>query len=185
MWETDNIDFQNTIAYTYNQAGHTERGFQNIIKHAINILNDAKLPVKLWFEISQTVTYLKNLWSHSFLQGQTPHKKINNKLPDLAYLRVIDNKTWVIIPKPSKNHKFIPRAIIYRLLTYTGTNQYILWNSESNRIIYARDVAIDEWNTIYNKIQSQIRENNDENIGNLLYESDYEIKNIVEPNKPS
>ncbi len=46
----------------------------------------------------------------------------------------------------------MPRAVICHLLKYAGTNQYIFWDSESDRMIYARDVAIDEWNTIYNKI---------------------------------
>ena len=77
---------------------------------------------------------------------------MNDKLPDLAYLRVIGNKAWVLILKSSKDYKFIPRAVIYRLLRYVNINQYILQNSESDRIIYARDVAIDEWNTIYNEI---------------------------------
>ncbi len=110
---------------------------------------------------------------------------MNDRLPDLAYLRVIGSKAWVLILKSSKNHKFMSRATICRLLGYVGINQYILWDSESDRIIYTRDVAIDEWNTIYNEIQNQIRGNDDENIGNLLYKSDYEMEDVVEPNKLS
>ncbi len=52
MWEIDGIDFQTTVAHTYNQVRYAERGFQDIIRHAVSILNDAKLSVKLWFEIS-------------------------------------------------------------------------------------------------------------------------------------
>ncbi len=47
MWEIDSIDFQATVAYTHNQTKHTEKGFQDIIRHAVNILNDAKLFIKL------------------------------------------------------------------------------------------------------------------------------------------
>ena len=108
---------------------------------------------------------------------------MNDRFPDLVYLRVIDSKAWVLIPKPSRGYKFMSRAVICRLLGYAGTNQYILWDSESDRIIYARDVAIDKWNTIYNEIQSQNCENDDENIGNLLYKSGYKMEDIVESNK--
>ncbi len=52
MCETDDIDFQATVAHTHNQAGYAERDFQDIIRHAVNILNDAKLFVKLWFDVS-------------------------------------------------------------------------------------------------------------------------------------
>ena len=131
------------------------------------------------------MTYLKNLWSYSFLQDQISYEKINDRFSDLAHLRVIDSKAWVLILKSSRNHKFIPRAVIYRLLRYADINQYILQDSEFDRIIYARDVVIDEWNTIYNEIQSQIRENDDENIGNLLCESGYKMEDMIELNKPS
>ncbi len=47
MWEIDNIDFQTTVAHTYNQAKYIEKDFQKIIRHAISILNDAKLSIKL------------------------------------------------------------------------------------------------------------------------------------------
>ncbi len=110
---------------------------------------------------------------------------MNDRLPDLAYLRVIGSKAQILILKSSRNHKFISRATICRLLGYVNINQYILWDSESDRIIYTRDVAIDEWNTIYNKIQNQIRGNDDENIGNLLYKNDYKMEDVVEPNKLS
>ena len=42
-------------------------------------------------------------------------------------------------------------------------------------------MIIDKWNTIYNEIQSQICENDDENIENLLY--GYEMEDVSEPNK--
>ncbi len=77
----------------------------------------------------------------------------------------------------------MPRAVIHRLFKYADINQYILQDSESDRIIYTRDVAIDEWNTIYNEIQTQIRENDDENIGNLLCESDYEMEDVIKSQK--
>ena len=69
---------------------------------------------------------------------------MNDRLPDLAYLRVIDNKAWVLILKLSRNYKFISRAVICRLFGYVGINQYIFWDFKSDRIIYARGVAINE-----------------------------------------
>jgi hypothetical protein len=42
--------------------------------------------------------------------------------PDLAYLRVIGSKAWVLILKKSRGGKFKPRAAVYRLLGYIGSN---------------------------------------------------------------
>src|SRR6266498_5558459 len=100
------------------------------------------------------------------------------KKPDIAHLRVIGSKSWVLILKVSRGGKFRPRSVICRLLGYEGLNQYILWESGRDIIIYARDVIIDKWNTIYNEIQSQICENDDENIENLLY--GHEMEDVSE-----
>jgi len=75
--------------------------------------------------------YLKNLWPHNFLKN---------------------NKSWVLIPKILKEDKFRSRSVVCRLLGYEGLNQYIFWELGRDIIIYARNMTIDEWNTIYNEI---------------------------------
>ncbi len=66
--------------------------------------------------------YLKNLWSYNFLKSKTPWEYIHLKKPDIAHLRVIGSKSWVLIPKISRGGKFKPRSVIYRLLGYEGSN---------------------------------------------------------------
>lgn len=151
-FEAEGIELQLTVAHAHNQNGVAERAFQDIVRHAISILHDAKLPTSLWYEICLTITYLKSLWPHAHLGNKTPYECIHNRKPDLSHLRVIGSKAWVLIPKPSRAHKFDPRAVICRLLGYEGSNQYRLWSPEQNKIIWARDVSIDELN---DKLQSE------------------------------
>jgi len=42
--------------------------------------------------------------------------------------------------------------VVYRFLDYEESNQYIFWKSGRDISIYARDVIIEECNTIYNEI---------------------------------
>jgi hypothetical protein len=52
-----------------------------------------------------------------------------------------------------------------------ASNQYKLWDPQLNKIIYARDVVIEEWNTIYHEIQEEMRDNPDhDTLGNLVGE---------------
>jgi hypothetical protein len=135
----------------------------------VSVLEDAKLPQSLWYEISRTLVYLKNLWPHSFLNGKTPFQMIFKRKLDLAHLRVIGSKAWVLIPKKSRGGKFKLRAAICRLLRYMGSNQYKLWDPQLNKIIYARDVVIEEWNTLYSEIREEMRDNLDyDTLGNLI-----------------
>jgi hypothetical protein len=169
QWRSEGIELELTVAHAHNQVGVAEKAFGDIVSHAVSVLEDAKLPLSLWYEITRTLTYLKNLWPHSFLDGKIPYQKIFKRKPDLAHLRVIGSKAWVLIPKKSRGGKFKPRAAVRRLLGYMASNQYKLWDPQLNKIIYARDVVIEEWNTTYEKIQEEMRDNPDhDTLGNLV-----------------
>ena len=66
------------------------------------------------------------------------------KKPNIAYLKVIDSKFWMLIIKVLRGGKFRSRFVIYRFLGYEGLNQYIFWELGRDIIIYARNVIIDE-----------------------------------------
>src|SRR6266498_4346580 len=98
------------------------------------------------------------------------------KKPDIAHLRVIGSKSWVLIPKVSRGGKFRPRSVICRLLGYEGSNQYILWEPGRDIIIYARDVIIDEWNKTYEAIQKEMRENPDDDSLKLICDDEISLE---------
>jgi hypothetical protein len=149
IWSSEGISPQLTVAHEHNQAGVVERTIQTVVSHAISILEDACLPLNLWYEVCRTVIYLMNRWPKRYLKGITPYEAIEQRIPDLSLLRVIGSKCWVLIPKSNRDHKFDSRAAICRLLGYEATNQYILWDPDMNKVIYARSVQIDEYNTIF------------------------------------
>ncbi len=72
--------------------------------------------------------------------------------PALVYLRVIGSKVWVLILNVSRGGKFKSRSAVCRLLGYMALNQYKFLDPQLNKIIYARDVVIEEWNIIYQEI---------------------------------
>jgi hypothetical protein len=60
-WESEDIDVRASVAFAHNQNGRIERALRDIVTYAISILHAAKLPLFLWYEISRTVTYLRNV----------------------------------------------------------------------------------------------------------------------------
>jgi hypothetical protein len=118
-----------TISRMHFQVGVAERSFQDVVTHAVSILHDANLPECLWFHVSQTVVFLKNLWPHSHLDYYTPFERIWGRKPDLSFLRVIGSKSWVLIPKEDQGHKFLLRAKVCRLLGYISSGQYVFCHS--------------------------------------------------------
>src|SRR6266498_3641247 len=74
-WDRKCINIKSNITFSQHQNEVTERVFQDIVTHIIYILNDANLPVFFWYEISQSIVRLKNLWPHLKI-NKTPYKVI-------------------------------------------------------------------------------------------------------------
>jgi hypothetical protein len=73
-------------------------------------------------------------------------------------MRIIESKAWILISKYIKNHKFIFRIKIYRLLKYVFSGQLIFWNKFNDLIIYARHILINKYDDI--KQQNEFPDNN-------------------------
>jgi hypothetical protein len=110
-WESEGIDVRASVAFAYNQNGRIERALRDIVTHAISILYAAKLSFSLWYEIFRTVIYLRNVWPRRVLNWKIPYEFIYKRPPDLAYLRVLRSKAWILISKPSREHKFALRCV--------------------------------------------------------------------------
>jgi hypothetical protein len=46
QWRSEGIELELTVA---------EKAFGDIVSHAVNVLEDAKLPLNLWYEITRTL----------------------------------------------------------------------------------------------------------------------------------
>ena len=111
------------------------------------ILFTAKLPKYLWGEAVSTAVYLYNRTPHSQLQFKTPYQALYDTKPDITNIKVfgliVYYKNKVIGLK-----KLDPRARKAILLGF-GNNLYRLYNIDSKRLTWARDVKILE-NQFYN-----------------------------------
>src|SRR6266516_1969831 len=85
QWRSEGIGLELTVADAHNQVGVAEKAFGDIVSHAVSVLDDAKLPLSLWYEITRTLTYLENLWPHSFLNGKTPFQMIFKRKPERTH----------------------------------------------------------------------------------------------------
>jgi hypothetical protein len=55
QWRSEGIERQLTVAHAHNQVGVAEKAFGDIVSHAVSVLEDAKLPLNLWYEITRTL----------------------------------------------------------------------------------------------------------------------------------
>ena len=67
-----------------------------------------------------------------------------------------------------------------RLIGYTGTNQYILWNPHYRVPLYARDVTINEWDTEYEGASAEFVQEEDD-LSHLHLVSENLQTNVIEP----
>ncbi|KAJ5743432.1 hypothetical protein N7533_010534 [Penicillium manginii] len=141
--ESQGVEFDTSPPYCKGQNGLAERTNRTIRERINTLLSDANLPPSWWFELVDTVVYLKLRAPASILQKKTPYEIIYGKPPSLLHLRRIGSRAWVLIPKEHRA-KLGARSSECRLLGYCEPNQYKLYEIHSGKTVFSRDVEFDE-----------------------------------------
>ena len=127
-------------AYTHKQNGLIEWINRTILEKVCYILFTAKLPKNLWGEVVSTAVYLYNRTPHSQLQFKTPYEALYNTKPDIINIKVFRSIAYYK-NKATGLKKLEPRAKKAILLGF-GNNLYRLYDIDSKRLTWARDVKI-------------------------------------------
>jgi hypothetical protein len=103
-----------------------------------------ELGQEFWAEVVGTTCYLVNRSPSSALDDKTPHEVWTGKKPSLQHLRVFGCDAYVHVPKEnrSKLDKKVEKCIFIGYKD--GVKGYKLWNPETKKIVYSRDVVFRE-----------------------------------------
>ena len=108
------------------------------------MLSGAGLEQEFWAEVVSTACYLVNRSPSSALDDTTPHEVWSGKKPSLQHLRVFGCDAYVHVPK-EKRSKLDNKAEKCIFIGYKdGVKGYKLWNPETKKIVYSRDVVFRE-----------------------------------------
>src|SRR6266487_1744312 len=141
--DSKSILWEPTIAYNPFENGVSERQNRTLMNYIRTIFADSDLPISLWSELLESAAYLRNRSPTKHLKGKTPYEALFGEKPDLSNLRIIGCQAWALIPR-EKRSKFDLRSSDCRLLGYAASTQYILYEVDSGRVIFSRDVIFDE-----------------------------------------
>jgi hypothetical protein len=91
-----------------------------------------------------TACYLVNRSPSSALDDKTPHEVWSGKKPSLQHLKVFGFDAYVHAPKKNRS-KLDKRAEKCIFIGYKdGVKGYKLWNPETKKVVYSRDVVFRE-----------------------------------------
>ena len=131
---------EQTIPYTPQQNGVSERLNRTIMENVRAMLYHAKLPLYLWAEAVNTLVYLRNRSPTSRFKGETPYERWHGVKPKVDHLRVFGSKCYAHIPD-EKRKKLDPKAEKGIFVGYPdGSKGYKIFIPESRRFIRSRDV---------------------------------------------
>jgi hypothetical protein len=114
------------------------------MEKARSMLSSAELGHEFWVEAVGTTCYLVNRSPSSALDDKTPHEVWTGKKPSLQHLRVFGCDAYVHVPKEnrSKLDKKDEKCIFIGYKD--GVKGYKLWNPETKKTVYSRDVVFRE-----------------------------------------
>jgi hypothetical protein len=135
---------QNTTPYTPQQNGVAERMNRTLIKKARSMIIGSGLGQEFWAEGVGITCYLVNRSPSSALDDKTPHEVWYGRKPSLQHLRVFGCDVYVHVPKENRS-KMYKKAKKCIFIGYKdGVKGYKLWNLETKKTIYSRDVVFRE-----------------------------------------
>jgi hypothetical protein len=96
---------------------------------------------EFWAEVVGTACYLVNRSPSSALDDKTPHEIWSGKKPSLQHLKVFGCDAYVHVPKENRS-KLDKKAEKCIFIGYKdGVKGYKLWNPETKKTVYSRDVV--------------------------------------------
>lgn len=129
-----------TVSHTPQLNGKAERLNRTLLDKTRALLFESNVSKELWGEAIRTSAYLMNR-SPSQAVPKTPSEMWTGRKPDLSCLQIFGSDAHSKVL--GKTKKLDPRS---KKLTFVGysLNGYRLWNSESRKLINARDVIFEE-----------------------------------------
>ena len=142
------IKWEHSVPYAHHQIGMVERANNTIANMVRAMLVDSHLPQHTWAELAKTAVYIRNRSPTRVLDGMTPYEALTGKKPNLQHLRIIGSAAYcqnVEMVQGAKRKKLDARFRKCRLVGYgNGSNQYVVWDPNTNRIELVSSPKIDE-----------------------------------------
>jgi hypothetical protein len=103
--------------------------------------------------------YLVNKSPSSGLDDKTPQKVWTGKKPSLTHLKVFGCDAYVHVPKENMS-KLDKKAEKCIFIGYKdGLKGYNLWNPETKKVVYSRDVVFSKMKDVVKQESYQVRKN--------------------------
>jgi hypothetical protein len=117
---------------------------KTLMEKARSMLSSAMLGQEFWVEAVSTACYLVNRSPSSALDDTTPHEVWSRKKPSLQHLRVFGCDAYVHVPKENRSKLDNKDEKCIFIGYKDGVKGYKLWNPETKKTIYSRDVVFRE-----------------------------------------
>ena len=156
FFKTKGIIAQTTVRYTPEQNGAAERLNRTIMERVRAMLNDAKLPFRLWAEAAVTACYIRNRSPVSNMH-KTPWELFYNSKPDVSHMRAFGSRAYVHVPKELRKKLDSHTQVGYMVGYAANTKGYRIYLA-TGKIVIARDVIFDETSNRAGKITNTMQE---------------------------
>ena len=166
------IKNDDTIPYTPQQNGVSERMNRTIMETTRSMLHHAELPLSFWAEAVSTAVYLRNRSPTSYLKEMTPHEKWHGSKADVSNLKVFGCNAYVHVPD-QKRKKLDKKSVQSIFVGYPNNSKgYKFYNPETKKMFRSRDVIFIENSFGSKHLDGEIKLQDQELIDGMLSKPD-------------
>ncbi|CAK1360487.1 unnamed protein product [Cercospora beticola] len=139
LLQNSGVKHELSSPYNPEQNGLIERPNRTLLGKVRALLLESGLPKTFWGEALEAAIFLYNRTPHSSLGFKSPYELRYNKPPNLDNIRIFGSISYYTRVKAKKLDTRAKKAI---LIGYSDSNIYKLYDLESRRVVWARDVTI-------------------------------------------
>jgi hypothetical protein len=138
------IHREKKVTRTPQENGVSERMNRTIMEHARSMRLHAGLPLQFWVDVIDTIVYLINTRSSSYLDGGIPEEAWTGKKVKFSFMKTFSCEEFVHTNKKNRT-KIEAKSKKCTFIGYDVNDfGYRLWDYENQKIIRSRDVIFNE-----------------------------------------
>ncbi|MBW0557876.1 hypothetical protein O181_097591 [Austropuccinia psidii MF-1] len=139
------VSFVPSLPYSPQENGEAEQLNQTLGDMAHAMMTQSNMPTRFWHYTYTLACYIHNRLLNSCCANSSPYQELFGQALAITTIYPFGEKAIVHLPANHQLHKLAPRGVLCKLLKPLMTQRWLLWDSNSDKVIQSESVIFPQF----------------------------------------